>query len=264
MEFGFVIFLLSSALLGHSSGFTTPDATPYWDRTAGGAPCGGTLTQSRGEFFSPNYPNNYPNNANCTWRLLAGEQQVVSLNFTFVTLESGWDFIRVYNGPTAQHSLLGSLTGNQRATFNSSSRYMTVVFSSDGSVTPQGFRAEWTFKNFSSCRDHCGYNGTLCSCTSSCQSYGNCCSDYYNYCFPANTTPTTTTPTTTTTTTTTPGGAPCGGTLTQSRGEFFSPNYPNNYPNNANCTWRLLAGELQVVSLNFTFVTLESGWDFIR
>ncbi|XP_053488028.1 deleted in malignant brain tumors 1 protein-like isoform X3 [Ictalurus furcatus] len=269
MEFGFVIFLLSSALFGHSSGFTTQSTTTESSLTAGGAPCGGTLTQSRGEFFSPNYPNNYPNNAHCTWSLLAGELQVVSLNFTFVDLEPGWDFISVYNGPTAQHSLLGTVSRNQRATFNSSSRYMTVVFSSDVSVTPQGFRAEWAFIDYISCRDHCGYNGTLCSCTSSCQSYGNCCNDYYDYCFPTTTTTTTTTTRTTrestmTASSLTAGGAPCGGNLTQSRGEFFSPNYPNNYPNNAHCTWSLLAGELQVVSLNFTFVDLESCCDFIR
>ncbi|KAK3562971.1 hypothetical protein QTP86_012591 [Hemibagrus guttatus] len=112
----------------------------------GGGACGGNLTQSQGEFFSPHYPSNYQNNARCTWTLLAGELQVVSLNFTFVNMESCCDFIRVYNGPTAQHSLLGSVTGNQIASFNSSSRYMTVVFSTDGSVTGQGFQAQWSFK----------------------------------------------------------------------------------------------------------------------
>lgn len=64
----------------------------------------------------------------------------------FFSLETNYDVIHVYDGPTAQFSLLGSLTGSQRASFNSSSRYMTVVFSTDGSVTQQGFRAEWTFK----------------------------------------------------------------------------------------------------------------------
>ncbi|XP_053489631.1 deleted in malignant brain tumors 1 protein-like [Ictalurus furcatus] len=160
------------------------------------APCGGNLTQSQGEFFSPNFPHNYPNNAKCTWRLQGPEQQVVSLTFTFVDLESTWDSVHVYDGPTNEDPQLGAVTANQMKSFNSSSRYMTVVFSTDRSVTQQGFRAEWTFI----------------------------------------------------------GGAPCGGTLTQSQGEFFSPNYPNNYPNYANCTWSLLAGELQVVSLNFKFV----------
>ncbi|MCI4382268.1 hypothetical protein PGIGA_G00012940 [Pangasianodon gigas] len=102
--------------------------------------------QSQGEFFSPNYPYNYPNNARCTWTLLGGEMQVVSLTFTSVDLESCCDHIRVYDGPNTQHTLLGSVTGNQTQ-FNSSNSYMTVFFSTDHSVTRQGFRAEWTFKS---------------------------------------------------------------------------------------------------------------------
>ncbi|XP_053538926.1 CUB and zona pellucida-like domain-containing protein 1 [Ictalurus punctatus] len=351
MEFGFVIFLLSSALFGHSSGFTTPDATPYWDITAGhyscryncgynlgwcscssscqyygncchdyynycftptttptttpepttaesfltedyiscrdrcgfngalcsctsscryygnccndyygeekylfiiivfpqqqvqvlcGAPCGGNLTQSQGEFFSPNYPNYYPNYAHCTWSLLAGELQVVSLNFPFVDLESCCDFIRVYDGPTAQHSLLGSVTGNQRATFNSSSRYMTVVFSSDISVTRQGFRAEWTFKSAPMCKDRCGSSNSRCSCESSCERYGRCCHDYYDYCYYVTPTPV----------------PACGGSL-QGSGSISSPYYPSYYHDNAYCVWQLSAPAGQTVFLSFQDLDLE-------
>lgn len=49
------------------------------------------------------------------------------------------------------------------------------------------------------------------------------------------------------------GGAPCGGHLTQSEGELFSPNYPYEYPGNAYCEWRLENPTWQEVSLNFTF-----------
>ncbi|XP_036449013.1 deleted in malignant brain tumors 1 protein-like isoform X4 [Colossoma macropomum] len=189
----------------HDYCYTSP-ITAALDTTTGGAPCGGDLTNSRGEFFSPQYPNNYPNNANCTWRLLASERQTVNLTFMFVDLEACCDFIRVYDGPSAAYPLLGRVPQDQRYHFNSSRNYLTVVFSSDSSVTRQGFRALWEFA----------------------------------------------------------GGAPCGGDLTNSRGEFFSPQYPNNYPNNANCTWRLLASETQVVNLTFTFVDLEACCDFIR
>ncbi|KAF5899718.1 deleted in malignant brain tumors 1 protein-like, partial [Clarias magur] len=44
--------------------------------------CGGDLTQSNGEFSSPNYPNNYLNNAACTWRIQSPEYQVILLTFT--------------------------------------------------------------------------------------------------------------------------------------------------------------------------------------
>ncbi|KAK3537579.1 hypothetical protein QTP70_015116, partial [Hemibagrus guttatus] len=194
--------------------------------------CGGNLTQSQGEFFSPHYPSNYSNNAHCTWTLLAGERQVVSLNFTFVDMESCCDFIHVYNGPTAQHSLLGSMTGNQIASFNSSSRYMTVVFSTDRSVTRQGFRAQWSFK--CTYLNRCGYDNGLCSCTSSCRYSGNCCRDYNYYCSDLTSTP----------------GSACGGSY-YSSGFISSPYYPGYYHDNAYCLWQLQAPAGQTIFLSF-------------
>ncbi|KAF4084497.1 hypothetical protein AMELA_G00129310 [Ameiurus melas] len=170
------------------------------------APCGGDLTQPQGEFFSPHYPHLYPSNAHCTWNLTSFDWQTISLTFTFVDLESCCDFVRVYDGTTDQAPLLGQVPGNQGNSFNSSSRNMIVVFSSDYGWSQQGFRAEWAFI----------------------------------------------------------GGAPCGGNLNEPQGEFFSPNFPNNYPDNANCTWRLQSSNGQVVSLSFKSVQLETGWDLVH
>ncbi|XP_047677622.1 CUB and zona pellucida-like domain-containing protein 1 isoform X4 [Tachysurus fulvidraco] len=208
--------------------------------TAGEFVCGENLVQSRGEFFSPLYPGNYPNNARCTWTLQAGELQMVLLNFTFVDLESCCDFIRVYDGPTAYHSLLGSITGNQIGFFNSSSRYMTVVFSTDGSVTRRGFRAEWSFKYIPMCKDRCGTSNSRCSCESSCERYGRCCHDYYDYC----------------SYTTSPPVPACGGSHYGS-GFISSPYYPGYYHDNAYCEWRLSAPAGQTIFLSFQDFDLE-------
>ncbi|KAG7328716.1 hypothetical protein KOW79_008660 [Hemibagrus wyckioides] len=206
--------------------------------------CGGNLTQSQGEFFSPQYPSNYPNNARCTWTLLAGDLQVVSLNLTFVDMESCCDFIHVYNGPTAQHSLLGSVTGNQIASFNSSSRYMTVVFSTDGSVTGQGFRAQWSFKSAPMCMGRCGTSNSRCSCESSCEQYGRCCHDYYDYCSYERSAPVPT----------------CGGSY-YSSGFIFSPYYPDYYHDNAYCVWQLQAPAGQTIFLSFQDFDLDRCCD---
>ncbi|MCJ8736484.1 hypothetical protein PDJAM_G00012960 [Pangasius djambal] len=244
MEFGFVIFLLSSTLLGRSSGFTT--------RPVGS--CSGHFTERAGEFASPQYPNRYPHYAYCTWRIQNLERKFIVLRFLYVDIEAGtgcrYDAVHVYDGSSASSPLLGSVCGSQTRSFSSSGSDLTVVFASDNTGNGGGFVARWVFTaattatpdittGYYSCRYNCGYNFGACSCSSSCQYYGNCCYDYY-------------------------GGAPCGGNLTQSRGEFFSPNYPHNYPNNARCTWTLLAEEMQVVSLTFTSVDLESCCDHIR
>ncbi|XP_053093802.1 deleted in malignant brain tumors 1 protein isoform X1 [Pangasianodon hypophthalmus] len=215
-------------------GWTTED---IWGTTA--APCGGNLIQSQGEFFSPNYPYNYPNNARCTWTLLGGELQVVSLTFTSVDLESCCDHIYVYDGPNTQYTLLGSVTGNQTQ-FNSSNSYMTVLFSTDSSVTRRGFRAEWTFKYAPMCKDQCGFSNSRCSCESSCEQYGRCCHDYYDYCYY---------------TTSAPVPA-CGGRLYGS-GSISSPYYPSYYHDNAQCVWQLSAPPGQTIFLSFHDFDLE-------
>lgn len=59
------------------------------------------------------------------------------------SVETAWDAVHVYDGLSDQDPRLGIVTGNQRKSFNSSSRYMTVVFQSDSGWTQQGFQAEW-------------------------------------------------------------------------------------------------------------------------
>ncbi|KAI5622895.1 deleted in malignant brain tumors 1 protein-like [Silurus asotus] len=76
MEFGVVIFLLSSSLLGHASGFTTPS----WPLGS----CSGYFTASEGEFSSPNYPSRYPHYAHCTWTIQSWNQKFIILRFSYV------------------------------------------------------------------------------------------------------------------------------------------------------------------------------------
>ena len=39
----------------------------------------------------------------------------------------------------------------------------------------------------------------------------------------------------------------CGGNLAGSGGQLLSPGYPNNYPNNARCTWNIQVPNMAVV-----------------
>uniref|UniRef100_A0A4W4FI35 CUB and zona pellucida-like domains 1, tandem duplicate 1 n=1 Tax=Electrophorus electricus TaxID=8005 RepID=A0A4W4FI35_ELEEL len=109
--------------------------------------CGGYFTQWSGEFASPQYPSNYPNYAHCSWRIQSPGTKIISLTFTFKEqLVEGsppcrHDAIQVYDGPSTSYPLLGKLCGSQLKEFRSSRNQLTVVFSSDSSVSGRGFRA---------------------------------------------------------------------------------------------------------------------------
>ncbi|KAJ3581440.1 hypothetical protein NHX12_016637, partial [Muraenolepis orangiensis] len=77
-----------------------------------------------------------------------------------------------------------------------------------------------------------------CSCSSSCQYYGNCCYDYYWH--------------------------PCGGYLSGS-GSLSSPGYPGSYPHGAYCVWQLTALPNHRIFLSFTDFQLENccGCDYV-
>ncbi|GAA4377124.1 hypothetical protein GCM10023186_11680 [Hymenobacter koreensis] len=70
----------------------------------------------------------------------------VRLTFTLFSLENGFDYVRVYDGPTAQAPQLGSFTGTANpgvitASAQNTSGALTIVFTTDGSVTSAGFEA---------------------------------------------------------------------------------------------------------------------------
>jgi len=66
---------------------------------------------------------------------------------------------------------------------------------------------------------------------------------------------------------TTPAGG-CGGSLSGVTGAFTSPEYPNNYPANSDCTWTLTIPE-GVIVLQFTDFSLEDSasecsYDYVK
>ena len=71
------------------------------------------------------------------------------------------------------------------------------------------------------------------------------------------TTTTTATTTTMTTTTTTPTPVVCGGQFMGGSGVITSPEWPNTYPNNANCLWEIDCNKEEVVEITFTSFDVE-------
>lgn len=49
--------------------------------------CGGALNGSRGMFSSPNFPNNYPNNASCNFTITPSNGTLLRIAFRFFQLQ---------------------------------------------------------------------------------------------------------------------------------------------------------------------------------
>ena len=99
--------------------------------------CGDTIFDSGGA--NGNYSNNelitvtvFPENTG----------DVVTFTFISFDLESGWDFITVYNGPDTSSTEVGEFTGSTAPdpiTSTDATGALTFVFDSDGVINASGY-----------------------------------------------------------------------------------------------------------------------------
>ncbi|XP_019622018.1 PREDICTED: CUB and sushi domain-containing protein 3-like [Branchiostoma belcheri] len=119
----------------HSNG-TWSDATPTCKQGYKlTAPSGGPVT-------SPNYPSVYGNNENVEWSITVPEGSIIRLTFDSFLTQSGFDFLTIYDGASNNSEVLQRLTGyhQQISPIISTSNMMFLRFTSDDSVTRQGFQ----------------------------------------------------------------------------------------------------------------------------
>ena len=104
-----------------------------------------TLTAPSGTFSDGSGNSDYTNRSNCRWLIQPSGATWIELSFTSFTTESGYDFVRVYDGATTTAPLLGSYSGsNIPPVLRSSGGSLLVVFTSDSSVTRAGWSASYT------------------------------------------------------------------------------------------------------------------------
>ncbi|XP_077347020.1 cubilin isoform X1 [Lithobates pipiens] len=112
--------------------------------------CGGDIDGSTGALSSPNYPNLYPHDRVCDWRIRVPEGRRVTLTFHDLQLQDqqncDYDYVAVYNGYRTQSPLLDKFCGNVApdTVIRSSGNTMRVIFVTDGSVSNGGFKATFT------------------------------------------------------------------------------------------------------------------------
>ena len=85
---------------------------------------------------SPNYPQDYADNTNCTFQIWALGQSVIS--FTDFATERGYDFVKVTVDGVSKGEFSGNTGPSTTFRFFSSA---LIVFTSDSSNNGRGFRA---------------------------------------------------------------------------------------------------------------------------
>ena len=77
--------------------------------------CGGSwFPLSQSTFHTPMFPNHYPGNLDCEWRILAEEGQQVQITFHSVATERNFDVVQVIDGPCWDSSnVMATISGKQ-------------------------------------------------------------------------------------------------------------------------------------------------------
>ncbi|KAJ7379470.1 Bone morphogenetic protein 1 [Desmophyllum pertusum] len=208
------------------------------------AVCGGNIDNPQGTIQSPKYPEWYPSNKKCTWTISLPENFRVGVRFVAFDIESHskclYDYLQIYDGPNDSSSVIGRYCGKSLPTeLKSNSSQMTIQFSSDGTINKPGFYLNF-FSETDECRNNNGGCAQICEDTVG----GHRCSCHPGYELRSNNKDC---------------EAACGGTLTAPEGNITSPSYPDNYPKNKRCLWKITGPRGQRISLKFDNFQLEGN-----
>ena len=111
--------------------------------------CSGTLTLNSGSGTITDGPGNYSSSQNCSWLIQPTGGGAITINFTSFSTESGYDYLRVYDGNSSSSPLLGTYSGSSLPpSLTSSGSSLYLRFTSDGSITRSGFELNYTSCTF--------------------------------------------------------------------------------------------------------------------
>ena len=80
--------------------------------------CGGNFTALNSTLYSPSYPENYPDNEDCIYKISQPTKTVILLNVLSIDTEKSsstsmcFDFLEIRDGPSETSPLLGKLCGS--------------------------------------------------------------------------------------------------------------------------------------------------------
>ncbi|MBY0424642.1 MAG: T9SS type A sorting domain-containing protein, partial [Cytophagales bacterium] len=112
-----------------------------------------TLNSVSGTFTDGSGSSDYLNNTNCNWLISPSVTPTfITLSFSAFNTESNVDIVRVYNGPSNAYPLVASFSGtNIPSTITVAGTSLFVNFSSNSSITGQGWTANYTSSTSTYC-----------------------------------------------------------------------------------------------------------------
>uniref|UniRef100_A0A3B5LXI6 Uncharacterized protein n=1 Tax=Xiphophorus couchianus TaxID=32473 RepID=A0A3B5LXI6_9TELE len=286
-------------LEGHSTltCIVSPGSGAQWDFPspfcrAEGA-CGGTLRGTAGSITSPGYPEEYDNNLDCTWSILAEPGDTIALVFNDFLLEDKYDFLEISGTEAPSIWMTGTTLPSPVI---SNKNWLRIHFTSDSNHRRKGFSAQYQVKKAIELKSRgvkmmpskdsshknavlsqSGLAGDVCpdpgvpengkrmglvfQVGSSVQFS---CDDSYVLQGSKSITCQRVTDTLAAWSDHRPicRTRTCGSNLRGPRGVITSPNYPVQYENNAHCVWVITAMDSEkVIKLSFDEFDLERGYD---
>ena len=168
-----------------------------WDGTATG--CGGVVSSATGSFASPAYPQPYHHNAECEWHVRVSDGSKIQFVFADIDLEQSddceYDFVELFDGPTASSASLGRFCHMGATMVMSSGSSMLVRFRSDYNNAGRGFHARYS--------------------------------------------------------------TVCNNVVSGPSGAISSPNFPDPYPHNRECSWTIAAPLGNKINITFSHFEME-------
>ncbi|XP_070542876.1 CUB domain-containing protein 2-like [Ptychodera flava] len=235
-----LLIVLAAAYAAQVDGQTTP--LPVNCRESVQIPKGRYV-----DITSPNYPENYPYNADCEWIISTENNTKIYVeHFDFFT-EADFDFYSAGNGktPSQNSSVIWQFSGSfPPEDFMSTDITVWITFTSDHIISYRGFHTRVHDTGLSSCSNLCGLDNPAqgCNCEKTCVLTETCCSDYFEVC-----------------------AGDCNEVVTVPEGgqvTITSPNYPENYPDDALCQWIVSSERRSIMQVRFTEFYTQPGKDF--
>ncbi|XP_057379275.1 dorsal-ventral patterning tolloid-like protein 1 [Daphnia carinata] len=112
--------------------------------------CFNAIQSSSGLIASPSFPFSYDSNMRCEWLITVGNSERILFEFLDVNTEKDYDVIQIYDGDNDGAPLLQRISGDHRTDVLfqvSTSNVVLVSFTTDGSISENGFAAKFTAGN---------------------------------------------------------------------------------------------------------------------